>query len=82
MLKYSDDFVEKGADDNLLGDNLLGENLLGGNLLDNNLLGDNSSTYINSDINIDSKAKSNLDENVTNDNFQEENSVINIENLF
>lgn len=48
---------------------MLGDNLFDDNLLDNNLLDDNSSTYINSDINIDNKAKLNLDENLTNNNF-------------
>ena len=52
MLKYSDDSVEEGA----------GNNLLDNNLLDDDLLGDDSLVYIDSNINMDTKAKSNFDD--------------------
>ena len=77
MLKYFDDFVEEGAGDNLLGNNLLGNNLLG-----NNLLGNNSPAHIDSNTNMDTKAKSNPNEDMTGNNFLEKNSEINIKNLF
>lgn len=72
MLKYFDDFVEEDAGDNLLGDNLL----------DDDLLGNDSPAYIDSNINIDTKAKLNLNKNMTGNNFSEENYRINIEDLF
>ncbi len=72
MLKYSDDSVEEDAGDDLLGDNLLGDDPLS----------DDSPTYINSNINMDTEAKSNPDEDMTGDNLLEENSGINIEDLF
>ncbi len=72
MLKYFDDSVEEGVSDNLLSDNLLVDNLLG----------DDSPAYINSNINIDIKAKLNPDEDITGNNFLEKNSGINIKDLF
>ncbi len=72
MLKYSDHSVKEGAGDDLLGNNLLGDNLLG----------DNSPTHIDSDINIDTEAKSNPDEDMTGDNLLKKNSGINIKDLF
>ncbi len=72
ILKYSDDSVKENADDNLLSDNFLG----------NNLLDDDSPTYIDSNINIDTKAKLNSVEDMTSDKLLEENSEINIEDLF
>ncbi len=72
MLKYSDDFVKEDADDNLLGDDSLGDDPLG----------DNSPVHIDSDIDMDTEAKSNFDEDITDDNLLEEKSGINIEDLF
>ncbi len=72
MLKYSDDSVEKDAGDDLLGDDLL----------DDDPLSDDSPAHINSNIDMDTKAKSNPDEDMTGDNLLEENSGINIEELF
>ncbi len=72
MLKYSDDFVEEDAGDDSLGDDSLGDNPLS----------DNSPAYIDSDIDMDTKVKSNPDEDMTSDNLFEENSGINIEDLF
>ena len=72
ILKYSNDFIEEDASDNLLGDNLLG----------NNPLNDNNPAYIDSNINMDIKVKSNPNENITNNNFLEKNFKINIEDLF
>ncbi len=72
MLKYSDDSVEESADDNLLDNNLL----------DDDLLGDNSPAHTDSNIDMDTKVKSNPDEDMTSNNFLEENSGINIEDLF
>ena len=77
MLKYSNDFVEKSASNNLLGNDLLSNDLLG-----NDLLGDNSFAYIDSNIDMDTKAKSNSDEDMTGNNLLKENSGINIEDLF
>ncbi len=72
ILKYSDDSIEEDVGDDLLGNNLLGDNPLV----------DDSPAYINSDINIDTKAKSNPNEDMTSHNILEENSRINIEDLF
>ena len=72
MLKYFDDFVKKGASDNLLSDNLLVDDLL-----DNN-----NSAHIDSNINMDTKAKLNSDKDMTGNNLLEKNSGINIEDLF
>ncbi len=68
MLKYSDDSVEEDASDNLLGDNLLGDDPLD----------DNSPAHINSDIDMDTEANSNPNEDMTSDNLLEENSGINV----
>lgn len=59
MLKYLYDFIEKGAGDNLLGNNLLG----------NDLLGNNNLAYIDNNINMDTKVKSNLDNDITGNNL-------------
>ena len=72
MLKYSDNFVEESASDNLLGNNLLGDDLLD----------DNSPLYINNNIDINTKATSNPDEDMTSNNLLKKNSRINIEDLF
>ncbi len=72
MLKYSDDSVEEDAGDDLLGDNLLGDDPLS----------DDSPAHIDSDIDMDTEAKSNPDEDMTDNNLPEENSGINIEDLF
>ncbi len=72
MLKYSDDSVEKSASDDSLGNNLF----------DDGLLDDNNPAHIDSNIDMDTKAKSNFDEDLIGDNLLEENSGINIENLF
>ncbi len=72
ILKYSDDFVEEDAGDDSLGDNLLGDNPLN----------DDSPAHIDSDIDMDTEANSNPDEDITGDNLLEENSGINIEDLF
>ncbi len=58
ILKYSDNSVEENADNNLLDDNLL----------DDDLLGDNSSAYINSDINMNTEAKLNPNKDITGNN--------------
>lgn len=68
MLKYSNDLIAKDTDDNSLSHNLL----------DNDLLGNNSLIYINCNINIDIKVKSNLDKNMIDDNLLEENFEIKI----
>lgn len=70
--QYSDNSVEKGANDNLLGDNLLGDNLLS----------DNSLVYIDSNIDKNTKVKSNFDKDMTGDNLLKKNFGINIEDLF
>lgn len=67
MSKYFDNSIEKGISDNLL---------------DNDLLNDNNLALINRNIDIDTKAKLNLNEDITNSNFHKENSRINIEDLF
>ncbi len=67
MSKYFDNSIEKGISDNLL---------------DNDLLNDNNLAFINRNIDIDTKAKLNLNEDITNSNFHKENSSINIEDLF
>ncbi len=73
MSKYSDDSIKEDAGDDLLSDDLL----------DDNPLGDNSPAYINSNIDIDIKAKLNPNEDMTGDNLLDENSGINtIEDLF
>ncbi len=72
IIKYSDDSVKEDTGDNSLGDNLLGDDPLG----------DGSSVHIDSNINMDTEAKSNPDEDMTDDNLLEENSGINIEDLF
>ena len=72
MLKYFDDSIKKNADNNFLYDNLL----------DNDLLGDNSPAHIDNDININTKVKLNLDEDMTGNNFLEKDSGINIKDLF
>lgn len=77
MLKYSNDSVKEGTGNDLLGDDLLGDNLLG-----DDLLGDNSPIHINSNIDIDTKAKLNLDKDITDENLLKKNSGINIEDLF
>lgn len=46
------------------------------------LLGDNSLAHINSDIDMDTEAKSNPDKDMISSNLLEENSEINIEDLF
>lgn len=56
---------------------MLVENLLGDDLLD-----DDSPTYINSNIDMDTEVKSNSDEDMTSKNLLEKNSRINIEDLF
>lgn len=70
--KYSDDLIEEDAGDNLLTDNLLGDVLLS----DNNLV------HIDSNIDIDTKAKSNHDEDMIGNKLLEENPGINIKNMF
>ena len=77
MLKDSDDCVDKGVSNNLLSNNLLSNNLLS-----DNLLGDNNPAHIDSNINMDTKAKSNLNKDMIGNNLLEENSGINVENLF
>ncbi len=72
MLKYSDDSIEEDIGDDLLGDDLL----------DDDPLGDNSPAHIDSDIDMDTEAKSNPDEDMISNNLLEENSGINIEDLF
>ncbi len=72
MLKYSDDFVEEDAGDDFLGDDLLGDDPLS----------DNSLAHIDTNIDMDTEAKSNPDEDMTGNNLLEENSGINIEDLF
>ncbi len=72
MLKYSDDSVEEDGGDDSLGDNLLGDDLLS----------DDSLAHIDSDIDMDTEAKLNPDEDMTGNNLLEENSGINIEDLF
>lgn len=64
MLKYSDDLIKKGIDDNFLGNNLLDDNLLV-----DNLLGDNSPIYINNNIKMDTKAMSDPYKNIIGNNF-------------
>lgn len=68
MLKYFDNSVEKSANDNLLNDNFSGDDLLDGNSL----------AHINSNIDMNIKAKSNSDKDMIGSNFLEENSGINI----
>ena len=46
------------------------------------MLRNNSPAYIDSNINMDTKAKSNPDEDMTDKNLLKENSRINIEDLF
>ena len=72
MLKYFDNSIKEDA----------GNNLLDNNLLSDDPLSNNSLIYINSNINMDSKAKLNFDENMTNNNLLEKNSGINIKDLF
>lgn len=48
ILKYSNNFLKKGAGDDLLGDDLL----------EDDLLSDDSLAHINSNTNMDTKAKS------------------------
>ncbi len=72
ILKYFDNSVEEDVGDDLFGDNLLGDNPLG----------NDSPAHINSNIDMDTEAKSNPDEDMTGVNLLEENSGINIENLF
>ncbi len=72
MLKYSNKFVKESAGNNLLGDNLL----------DDDLLGNNSPTHIDSNIDMDTKVKSNPDKDMIGDNLLKENFGINIEDLF
>ncbi len=72
MLKYTNDSVEEDAGDDSLGDDLLGDDPLS----------DDSPAHIDSDIDMDTEAKSNPDEDMTGDNLLEENSGINIEDLF
>ena len=72
MLKYSDNLIEKSVNNNLLSDDLLSDDLLNGNIF----------IYIHSNINIDTKAKSNLGKDMINNNLLEKNFGINIENLF
>lgn len=67
ILKYLDNLIEKGDSGNLLSDDLLDNNLLSNNLLGDNLLDDNNPTYIDSNNDIDTKIKSNLDKDMTND---------------
>ena len=72
MLKYFDESVEKSVTNNLLSDDLLSDNLLS----------DNNSAYINSNIHIDTKVKSNPDKNIIGGKFLEKNFRINIKDLF
>lgn len=72
MLKYSDDFVEKDVSINLSIDNLLGDDLLDDNCLEN----------INSNINMNTKVKSNSDKDIIGNIFLEKNSEINIKDFF
>ncbi len=72
MLKYSDYSVKENASDDSLGDDSLGDDPLG----------DNNFAHIDSDIDMDTETKSNPNENMTDNNLLEENSGINIENLF
>ena len=58
------------------------EESAGDNLLSDDLLDDNNPVHINSNINIDIKAKSNFDKNMTSGNLLKDNSKINIEDLF
>lgn len=67
-----DNLIGEDADDDSLGDNWLGDDLLG----------NNNPVYIDSNINIDIKTKSNLDEDMTDSNLLEELFGINIKNLF
>lgn len=71
ILKQFNNSIEECVSDNLLDDNLL----------DNDLLGDNSLAYIDSNIDINIEAKSNLDKNMTGNNLLEKNSKININDL-
>lgn len=71
-IQYSDNWVEKGVGNNLLGNDLLGDDLLSNNSL----------AHINSNINMDTKTKSNLDKDIISGNLLEKNSEINIEDLF
>ncbi len=72
ILKYSNDSAEEDASNNSLGDDLLNDDLLS----------DDSPTYIDSDIDMDTKAKSNLDEDMTGNKVLKKNSGINIKDLF
>lgn len=54
----------------------------GDNSLGNNLLGTNSFIYIDNNIDIDIKVKSNSNKDMTNNNLFEKNSRINIKDLF
>ena len=67
--------------DNSLKENV-GDNLLSNNSLSDSLLGDKNLTYINRNINIGTKAKSNSSEDIASSNLFEKNSEINIEDLF
>ncbi len=67
ILKYFDNSVEEHDGDNLLGDDPLG---------------DNSPTRSDSNINMDTKTRSNFYEDMTSNNLLEKNSGINIEDLF
>ncbi len=55
---------------------------MGNDLLGDDLLGNNSHAYIDSNIDMDTEAKLNLDKDMTGDNLLKENSGINIEDLF
>ena len=66
----------------MLDDNLLGDNSLSDNLLGSDSLGDDNPLHMDSNINMDTKVKSNPSENKTGGNFLEETSRISIENLF
>ncbi len=72
MLKYSDDSVQEDVRDDSLSDNSLGDDPLT----------DDSPTHIDSDIDIDTEVKSNPNDDMTGDNLLEENSGINIKDLF
>lgn len=50
--------------------------------VDDNLLGNNNFAYVNNNINMDNKAKSNFHEEITGNNSYMKNFKINIEDLF
>lgn len=50
--------------------------------MDNHWLNNNNLTYINNNIDINTKTKSNSDKDIIDSNFLKKNSKINIENVF